>query len=101
MSDNQVVSMEDGKHIVIYMKELNQIEYENLRASGARLIGRVIPYDASAGIIYYMVSPEQQNFCVTEILDTLFLTHAPLRGQFDVIRHWTTPEVVTINYNEP
>ncbi len=101
MSDNQVVSMEDGKHIVIYMKELNQIEYENLQASGARLIGRVIPYDASAGIIYYMVSPEKQNFCVTEILDTLFLTHAPLRGQFDVIRHWTTPEVVTINYNEP
>lgn len=49
------------------MKELNQIEYENLRASGAKLIGRVIPYEASADIIYYMVSPE----------------------------------VVTINYNEP
>ena len=91
--------MEDEKHKEIFMKVLNQIEYENLRASGARLIGRVIPYDPSAGVIYYMVPPEQQNFCATEILDTLFLIHAPLRGQFDVIRHWTTPEVVTIKYN--
>ena len=78
--------MEDEKHKEIFMKVLNQIEYENLRASGARLIGRVIPYDPSAGVIYYMVPPEQQNFCATEILDTLFLIHAPLRGQFDVIR---------------
>lgn len=93
--------MGDEKHVEISMKELNQIEYENLREEGARLIGRVIPYDSSSGTIYYMVSPEQDNFCATEILDTLFLIHAPLRGQFDVIRHWTTPEVVTINYNEP
>lgn len=83
------------------MKELSQIEYENLRGEGARLIGRIIPYDSSVGTIYYMVSPNQDNLCATEILDTLFLTHAPLRGQFDVIRHWTTPEVVTINYKEP
>ena len=93
--------MEDEKHITVSMKELNQIQYENLRNEGARLIGRVIPYDPSLGTIYYMVSPDQSNFCATEILDTLFLTHAPLRGQFDVIRHWTTPEVVTINYNNP
>ncbi len=86
-------------HIEMYMKELNQIEYENLRESGARLIGRVIPYNPSLGVIYYMISPDQQKFCATEILDTLFLTHALLRGQFDVIRHWTTPEIVTINYN--
>lgn len=95
------VSLEDEKHSETYMKELTLIEYENLRGSGARLLGRVIPYDSSAGVIYYMVSPDQQNFCATEILDTLSLTHAPIRGQFDVIRHWTTPEVVTINYNEP
>lgn len=92
--------MEDARHRDISMRELTQIEYENLREEGARLIGRVIPYDSSLGTIYYMVSPDQDNFCATEILDTLFLTHAPLRGQFDVIRHWTTPEVVTINYNE-
>lgn len=83
------------------MRILNQTEYENLRGEGARLIGRVIPYDSSEGTIYYMLSPDQENLCATEILDTLFLAHAPLRGQFDVIRHWTTPEVVTINYNEP
>lgn len=83
------------------MKVLNKIEYENLREEGARLIGRVIPYDSSLGTIYYMVTPDQDNFCATEILDTLFLTHAPLRGQFDVIRHWATPEVVTVNYREP
>ncbi len=82
------------------MKELNQIEYENLREEGARLIGRVIPYDSSLGTIYYMVSPDQENFCATEILDTLLLTHPHLRGQFDVIRHWTIPEIVTIKYNE-
>ena len=79
----------------------NQIEYENLRESGARLIGRVIPYDSTMGVIYYMVSPDQQNFCATEILDTLSLANKSLYGQFDVIRHWTTPEVTTINYNEP
>lgn len=83
------------------MKELNRIEYENLRKKGARLIGRVIPYDSSLGTIYYMVAPDQSNFCATEILDTLSLAHAPFCGQFDVIRHWTTPEVVTINYNKP
>ncbi|ROS79320.1 hypothetical protein EEL35_13030 [Muribaculaceae bacterium Isolate-042 (Harlan)] len=82
------------------MKELNQIEYENLRESGARLIGRVIPYDSTIGVMYYMVSPDQQNFCANEILDTLFQIHAPLQGQFDVIRHWTTPAVVTISYNQ-
>jgi|GEM_PF-1554367 len=82
------------------MKELKQIEYENLREKGVRLIGRVIPHDSSSDTIYYMVSPEQDNFCATEILDTLSLTHVPLRGQFDVIRHWTTPEILTINYNE-
>lgn len=93
--------MEDEKHLEVSMKVLSQIEYENLREKRARLIGRVIPHDSSLGTIYYMVSPDQDNFCATEILDTLFLVHAPLRGQFDVIRHWTTPEVVTINYNEP
>lgn len=82
------------------MKELNQIEYENLREEGARLIGRVIPYDPSSGTIYYMVSPDQEKFSATEILDTLLLTHPQLRGQFDVIRHWTIPEIVTIKYNE-
>lgn len=100
MSNHLAVPSRIEGHMEKHMKDLYQIEYENLRAARVRLIGRVIPYEASVGIMYYMVPPEQQNFCATEILDTLYLSNAPLRGKFDVIRHWTTPEVVTINYDE-
>ncbi len=80
------------------MKEINIKEYENLRERGTRLLGRVIPYDAGCEVIYFIVAPDQQNFGANAILDTLLLTHPHLRGQFDVIRHWTTPEVVTVTY---
>lgn len=82
------------------MKEIGIREYENLRERGVRLLGRVIPYDSGIEVIYFMVSPEQQTYGVAGILDTLLLTHPNLHGQFDVIRHWTSPEVVTTNYRE-
>ncbi|WP_289857722.1 hypothetical protein [uncultured Muribaculum sp.] len=82
------------------MKEIGIKEYENLRERGARLVGRVIPYDSSLPVIYFTVDPDQQNFGSTAILDTLLLTHKELCGQFDVIRHWATPEIVTVKYKE-
>ena len=44
------------------MKEIGIKEYENLRERGARLVGRVIPYDSSLPVIYFTVDPDQQNF---------------------------------------
>jgi hypothetical protein len=82
------------------MKEINIKEYENLRERGTMLVGRIIPYDSSQPVIYFTVDPTQQNFCSTAILDTLLQTHENLHGQFDVIRHWTTPEIVTVKYRE-
>lgn len=80
------------------MKEIGIKEYENLRERGLRLLGRVIPYDSGIEVIYFMVSPEQQNYSVTAILETLLLNHPNLQGQFDVVRHWTCPEIVTTNF---
>jgi len=82
------------------MKEIGVREYENLRERGVRLLGRVIPYDSGIEVIYFMLPSEQQAFGAKAILDTLLLTHPNLKGQFDVIRHWASPEVVTINYRE-
>ena len=101
MSNNQAVPQGIEEHRQIRMKEIGIKEYENLRERGARLVGRVIPYDSNLPVVYFTVEPEQQNLSSTAILDTLLLTHAHLRGQFDVIRHWATPEIVTIKYREP
>lgn len=92
--------MRRAQRHVLGMKEINIKEYENLRERGTRLLGRVIPYDSSIEVIYFIVAPDQQNFGASAILETLLLTHPHLRGQFDVIRHWTTPEVVTVTYRE-
>ena len=92
--------MEDEKH-QNRMKEIGIKEYENLRERGARLVGRVVPYDSNLPVIYFTVAPEQQNFGSTAILETLLLTHEHLRGQFDVIRHWATPEIVTVKFRLP
>ena len=93
--------MEDERHRQIIMKEIDIKEYENLRKRGVRLVGRVIPYDSNLPVIYFTVGPEQQNLGPTAILDTLLLTHEHLRGQFDVIRHWATPEIVTVKFRLP
>lgn len=80
------------------MKEIGVREYENLREREVRLIGRVVPYDSGIEVIYFIVSPEQQNIGAKAILDELHLTHPSLKGQIDVIRHWAPQEVVTVNY---
>lgn len=82
------------------MKEIGLKEYENLRERGARLVGRIIPYDSGQPVIYFTVDPNQQSIGAEAILDTLLLTHETLHGQFDVIRHWTSPEIVSVKYRE-
>lgn len=92
--------MEDEKH-QNRMKEIGIKEYENLRERGARLVGRVIPYDSNLPVIYFTVAPEQQNLSSIAVLETLLLTHEHLRGQFDVVRHWASPEIVTVKFRLP
>lgn len=80
------------------MQELSINEYEKLRGKKVKLLGRVIPHDSHSEVLYYSIPEGQQNFSATEILDTLLLTHPYLKGTYDVFRHWTDPEVVTIKY---
>ena len=79
------------------MRELSLPEYENHRSSGNNLIGRVVSYNQSQNIIYYAIEDDQRDLSATEILDTLSLIH-PIKGAYDVIRHWTTPEIKQIKY---
>lgn len=101
MPNNQAVPWGIEEHRQIIMNEIGIKEYENLRERGARLVGRVIPYDTNQPVVYFTIDPEQQNLGSIAILDTLLLTHEHLRGQFDVIRHWATPEIITVKYREP
>lgn len=74
------------------------MEYEKLREQGFTLLGRIVPYSKTLQVLYYAIPENQQNFSCTEILDTLLLTHPNLKGEFDVIRHWTSPEIKSIRY---
>lgn len=80
------------------MREIDLMEYEKLRRSGFTLTGRVVPHCKTFQVIYFAIPKDQQSFSCTEILDTLVLTHPNLKGEFDVIRHWTYPEIKLISY---
>lgn len=84
----------------MFMKEINLKDYENLRERQARLVGRIIPYESTQPVIYFTVNPDQQGLNAISIIEKLLLTHPYLKGQFDVIRHWTTPEIVTVKFRD-
>lgn len=81
------------------MKIISEEEYTSLRANGEKCIGRIIPSADTTEVVYYKVDGNQKNLCPTEILDGLFLTDHKIVGkEFDVIRHWTTPEIIHVRY---
>lgn len=79
------------------MKIINDNEFENLKEEGARLIGKIIPYDLTEyPVIYFYVSPEEENLPTKEMVKTVYGNQNEVKGQFDVIRNWSTIQVVTI-----
>ena len=84
------------------MKEISQKEYGEFRGHNFPLIGRLKKNIPNSPSIYFQIEEDQKSFSCTEILDTLTLSHLEINdGEYEVMRHWTLPEVKIIQYSIP